>query len=166
MQNRVSELPKKNFYVNGFATSLAVKQRLMEQLGNYLFHVCPIFWKFHKNHRFLLRPSQPPLSLLYTVQLIFEFCRNFHFFLICSFHKNHRFYLHFYCVSLMQWIFKCFVIFAKSVCKPGHISLDHFSATQLQLVIYGTLDPARKLAVCILVVELYPNKTKTKTTRQ
>ena len=43
MQNRVSELPKKNFYINGFAISLAVKQRLMEQLGNYLFHVCPIF---------------------------------------------------------------------------------------------------------------------------
>ena len=57
-------------------------------------------------------------------------------------------------------------IFAKSVYKPGHISLDHFSATQLRLVIYGTLDPARKLAVCILAVELYPNKTKTKTTRQ
>ena len=96
----------------------------------------------------------------------FWILQKFPFFLICSFHKNHRFYLHFYCVSLMQWIFKCFVIFAKSVCKPGHISLDHFSATQLQLVIYGTLDPARKLAVCILVVELYPNKTKTKTTRQ
>ena len=70
------------FYINGFAISLAVKQRLMEQLGNYLFHVCPIFWKFHKNHsmQVLLRPSQPPLSLLYPVQLIFEFCRNFHFF--------------------------------------------------------------------------------------
>ena len=80
MQNRVSELPKKNFYINGFAISLAVKQRLMEQLGNYLFHVCPIFLKVSQKSQVLLRPSQPPLSLLYTVQLIFEFCRNFHFF--------------------------------------------------------------------------------------
>ena len=123
------------------------------------------FESFTKITGFVEALSTSSFTALYC-SVNFWILQKFPFFLICSFHKNHRFYLHFYCVSLMQWIFKCFVIFAKSVCKPGHISLDHFSATQLQLVIYGTLDPARKLAVCILVVELYPNKTKTKTTRQ
>ena len=165
MQNRVSELPKKKFYINGFAISLAVKQRLMEQLGNYYFMFVQFFESFTKITGFVEALSTSSFTALYC-SVNFWILQKFPFFLICSFHKNHRFYLHFYCVSLMQWIFKCFVIFAKSVCKPGHISLDHFSATQLQLVIYGTLDPARKLAVCILVVELYPNKTKTKTTRQ
>ena len=87
----------------------------------------PNFLQVSQESQVLSRPSQAPLSLLYTLRQISEFCWNFPiFFLICSFHKNHRFswglpYLPIYCFSLMQWMFKFFVSFA-TACKPGHIS--------------------------------------------
>ena len=74
----------------------------------------PNFLQVSQESQVLSRPSQPPLSVLYTLRQISEFCWNFPiFFLICSFHKNHRFswglpYLPIYCFSL----FKFFVIFA------------------------------------------------------
>ena len=75
MQNRVSELPKKKFYINGFAISLAVKQRQANGTTWKLSISClSNFLKVSQKSQVLLRPSQPPLSLLYTVQLIFEFC--------------------------------------------------------------------------------------------
>ena len=64
---------KKRIYINGFALSLAVKQRLMEQLWNYLSHVCPIFCKFHKNHRF----CRGPLNLLFHFFTLFAKFLNF-----------------------------------------------------------------------------------------
>ena len=171
MQKRVSEYWKKHFYVNGFALSLAVKQRLMEQLWNYLFHVCPIFFcKFHKNPRF----CWGPLNLVFRSFKLFSEFLNFaeisNFFLICSFHKNHIFssgvpYLPFYCVSLMQWIFKFFVIFAKSVCKTWTYLIRSFQCDPTAVNnIWDT--PARKLAVWYSWCLVHPSKTKTQTSGQ
>ena len=116
VKKRVSEYWKKYFYINGFALSLAVKQRLMEQLWNYLSHVCLIFCKFQKNLRFF----RGLLNLLFHCFTLFgkflNFAEVFQFSLICSFHKNHTFswglpYLPVYCFSLMQWIFIIFCNF-------------------------------------------------------
>ena len=100
----------------------------MEQLWYYLFHVCPIFCKFHKYCRFVEVLSTSSFTALHCSVNFWILLKFSNFFLICSFHKNHRFswglpYLPFYCFSLMQWIFNFFVIFA-TVCKPGCISSD------------------------------------------
>ena len=95
MEKNFSEYPpppphkkKKKLYINGFALSLAVKQRLMEQLWYYPFHVCPIFCKFHKNRRF----CWGPLNLLFHCFALFgeflNFAEIFQFFSNLQFSKK------------------------------------------------------------------------------
>ena len=87
----------------------------------------PNFLQVSQESQVLLRPSQPPLSLLYTLQQISEFCWNFPiFFQFAVFTKITNLVelfrtSPFTAFSLMQWIFNFSVIFA-TACKPGHIS--------------------------------------------
>ena len=117
---------KKNIYVNGFTlSSLAVKQRRGANL-KLSISCLPNFLQVSQELQVLLRPSQPPLSPLYTLQQISEFCWNFPiFFQFAVFTKITNlvelFLSPFTAFSLMQWIFDFFVIFA-TACKPGHIS--------------------------------------------
>ena len=72
MKESVSEYQKK-IYVNGFALSLAVKQRYGATL-KLSISCLPNFLQVSQNSQVLSRPSQPPLSLLYTLWQISEFC--------------------------------------------------------------------------------------------
>ena len=78
----------------------------------------PNFLQVSQESQVLLRASQPPVSPLYTLQQISEFCWNFPiFFLICSFHKNHRFslvlpYLPVYCFFTNAVNFQIFCNFS------------------------------------------------------
>ena len=170
MQKRVSEYQKKHFYINGFALSLAVKQRLMEQLWNYLFHLAQFFASFTKITGFFWGPLHLPFHSFKLFSEFLNFAEISNFFLICSFHKKHIFrsglpYLPFYCVSVTQWIFQFFVIFAKFVCKTWTYLIRSFQCDPTAVNnIWDT--PARKLAVWYSWCLVYPSKTKTQTSRQ
>ena len=81
----------------------------MEQLWNYLSHVCPIFCKFHKNHSF----CWGPLNLLFHGFTLFSkflnFAEIFQFFF--QFAVSTKITNLVTAFSLMQWIFKFFYNF-------------------------------------------------------
>ena len=62
---------KKNFYINGFALSLAVKKGATLKLS---ISCLPNFLQVSQKSQVLSRPSQPSLSLLYALRQISEFC--------------------------------------------------------------------------------------------
>ena len=131
---------------------------------------CAIFCKFHKNHRVFWGPLHLPFHSFKLFSEILNFAEISNFFLICSFHKKHIFssglpYLPFYCVSVTQWIFQFFVIFAKFVCKTWTYLIRSFQCDPTAVNnIWDT--PARKLAVWYSWCLVYPSKTKTQISRQ
>ena len=131
---------------------------------------CPIFCEFHKNHRFFWGPLHLPFHSFKLFSEFLNFAEISNFFLICSFHKKHIFssglpYLPFYCVSVTQWIFQFFVIFAKFVCKTWTYLIRSFQCDPTAVNnIWDT--PARKLAVWYSWCLVYPSKTKTQTSMQ
>ena len=169
-KNVLVNTEKKYFYINNFALSLAVKQRLMEQLWNYLFHLAQFFASFTKITGFFEALSTSPFTALNCSVNFWILLKFPIFFLICSFHKKHIFssglpYLPFYCVSVTQWIFQFFVIFAKFVCKTWTYLIRSFQCDPTAVNnIWDT--PARKLAVWYSWCLVYPSKTKTQISRQ